>query len=64
MRLVIYNTLGQQVRVLAEGWHRAGEHEVVWDGRDFAGRAMASGVYIYQLKAGDESATQKMLLLK
>jgi flagellar hook assembly protein FlgD len=44
---------------LAAGWHRA-----VWDGRDDAGRAEPSGVYLARLEAGGQTRGRKMLLLK
>lgn len=62
--LVIYNVLGENVAMLAEGLRAAGTHSVMWDGRDKNGRAVASGVYFYRLDAGEYSATRKMLLLK
>jgi len=35
-----------------------------WDGKNEAGEALSSGVYFYQLKAGDFTATGKMLMVK
>ncbi len=45
VRLAVYNTLGQQVRVLVNGRVAAGTHQARWDITDDNGRAMASGVY-------------------
>ena len=42
----------------------AGYHEVSWDGRDSNGRKIASGVYIYVLKAGDFMDSKKMILIQ
>ncbi len=64
VQLRIYDALGRHVRTLAEGPHAAGAHGVVWDGRDANGRALASGVYVYRLRAGTQEATRRMLLLK
>lgn len=55
----IFDMLGREVTTLLNAEQKAGEHEVVWDAKDFA-----SGVYIYQIKAGDFSATRKMFLVK
>ena len=33
VRLVVYNLMGQAVRVLADGWTTAGAHSMRWDGR-------------------------------
>ncbi len=64
VRVVVYDLRGRAVRHLVEGPRAAGEHLVTWNGRDDAGRAMASGVYLYRLEAGGNQATRKMLLLK
>ena len=37
---------GRVVRTLVDGWRPAGAHRAFWDGRDNAGRAAASGVYL------------------
>jgi flagellar hook assembly protein FlgD len=51
--LVVFNTLGQEVRVLAEGQLQAGSHKVNWDVRDASGQAVATGTYLYQLSVGE-----------
>jgi hypothetical protein len=40
------------------------QRALVWDGTDENGRSLGSGLYFYQLRAGDYSTTNKMLLLK
>lgn len=62
--LVIYNQLGQAVRSLVNEPQMMGSHTVTWDGRDDAGKAVASGVYFYQLRYGEHRATRKMLLVR
>jgi len=62
--LAIYNMLGQRIRTLVEAEQTSGRHEVVWDGLDAAGRPAASGLYVYQLRAGAFIASRKMLLLR
>jgi hypothetical protein len=62
--LVVFNTLGQEVRVLAEGQLQAGSHQVNWDGRDASGQAVATGTYLYQLSVGERSFTRTMTLMK
>ena len=42
----------------------AGRHEVVWNGRDEAGRAVAGGIYFYRLDADGFSETRRMTLVK
>jgi hypothetical protein len=62
--LVIYNVKGQVVRRLVHEDQIPGVHEVVWNGTDQWGRVVSSGVYFYQLTAGQFHQMRKMLLLK
>jgi len=60
VKLSIYNTLGQEVAVLAEGEKEAGYHRVVWN----AG-VLPSGIYLCRLETNSGfHATRKMLLVK
>lgn len=60
----IYNILGQKINLLVNEEKPAGNYSVIWDGTDLNGRPTASGIYLYQIKAGDFVETKKMLLLK
>ena len=62
--LAIYNILGQEVIRLADGDFPAGSHAVVWDGRGGDGQTVASGIYIYRLSAGGNTACRRMALVK
>jgi hypothetical protein len=62
--LKIYNILGQQVRTLVDGFQKAGNFEVIWDGRDDEGNDLSSGIYFYTLVADDYRSTRKMTFLK
>jgi len=62
--LEIYDVSGRLVRTLAAEELPAGSHVKVWDGRDNAGQASASGVYFYKLAVTGFSQTKKMVLLK
>jgi hypothetical protein len=69
VRLAVYNLLGQEVRLLADGVLPAGNHVATWDGLNGAGNTLASGIYFYRLEArGDQVApfveVRKMLLLR
>ncbi len=63
--LRIYNMLGQAVKTLVDAEIEAGVHAATWDAKNDRGEFAASGVYIYQLKAGNQIVrTKKMLLTK
>lgn len=64
VKLVIYNVLGQKIKVLVNGKQTRGEKRVTWDGKDESGSPVASGVYFYQLVTQNESDFGKMTLLK
>jgi hypothetical protein len=64
VRLVVYNSLGQPVRELADRTLEAGNHRMVWDGRDGQGHPLASGTYFCRLWAGGRQQVRSMLLLK
>jgi hypothetical protein len=57
--LKVYNLQGREVATVVSGTFGTGQHTVNFDGTN-----LASGVYIYTLKAGDRSLTSKMLLMK
>ncbi len=63
VEIVVYNLLGERVRTLVQGSRQAGIYTVYWDGRDDAGRFVASGVYFYQLITAGRTFTRKMLVL-
>jgi hypothetical protein len=62
--LAVYDLHGALVRRLVDGEFAAGRHAVTWDGRDDAGQAVASGVYMARLEAGTVRQMRKMVLLK
>jgi hypothetical protein len=62
--LSVYDLSGRLVATLVNGTLQAGSHTVSWGGRDSTGGQVASGVYLYQLTAGDFSQTRRMVLLK
>ena len=61
--VVVYNTLGQAVRVLFDG-NAVGRMELQWDGRDGNGHALASGVYFVRARAPGFAAVRKVALLQ
>ena len=61
--LSIYNSAGQLVRTLVSGDYAPGAHKVVWDARDDSGQRVASGLYMYTIRIGQQFTAQKKLLL-
>ncbi|MBM2844806.1 MAG: hypothetical protein HW407_118, partial [Bacteroidetes bacterium] len=64
VELTIYNLLGEKVVDVVNEQQGPGTFRATWDGRNLKGQSVASGVYLYRLKAGSFLETRKMLLLK
>ena len=65
VQLGIYDAAGHRVRRLIDAsFQPAGSYDARWNGRDEAGTAVASGVYLYRLQAGSYSETRRAVLLK
>jgi hypothetical protein len=60
----VYDTLGREIVVLADGVFPVGNHVARWNGRDRYGDPVSSGVYLYRLEAGGKAETRKMMLVR
>lgn len=59
VQLTVYTAQGQEVARLFKGYREAGYHDVRFDSS-----GLASGVYLYRLRAGDFVQTRQLLFLK
>jgi hypothetical protein len=59
VRLILYNALGEIVKVLEQGVKLPGKHEVLLDDN-----SLSSGVYFYELRTPNRTVSKKMILLK
>ena len=64
VELTIHDVLGRTVRTLTSGPMAAGRHVLHWDGRNAAGEPVGNGAYLVQLRAGDQRAVGKVMLIK
>ena len=69
VQITIYDATGGLVRRLDLGHRPAGNYAnrsraAYWDGLNASGELVASGVYFYQLRAGDYSALRRMVIVK
>ena len=62
--LKIYNLSGKLIRTLVNEYQSAGYYSITWYGDNEVGQEIASGVYFYQIQAGDFVSTKKMVVLK
>jgi endonuclease/exonuclease/phosphatase family metal-dependent hydrolase len=64
VRIEVYDISGRLVRTLESGVLPAGEHRVVWDGRDDRGREAASGIYFCRAIVGEWTEARKVVLMR
>jgi len=66
VEIKVYDVAGREIRELADRAFKAGEHDIVWDGTDNAGRPVARGVYFSRLRYRESAKdfALKMTILK
>ncbi len=64
VHLSIYNLRGEKIITLMNGQKSPGHYQVEWDGKDMSGNPVASGIYLYRIKAGQFVMTRKMLFVR
>lgn len=62
--LSIYDITGQRIRKLYEGNQKAGNHTLLWDGRDESGNTIPAGIYFVRYTTPTNCQTQKVVKLK
>ncbi|MCP4547230.1 MAG: T9SS type A sorting domain-containing protein [bacterium] len=64
VRLMVFDLSGRLVKTLVDAKAPAGEHTVIWNGRDESGQPVATGVYFARMITDERVETRKMTLLK
>jgi hypothetical protein len=64
VKLAVFNMKGQEITVLAQGYHNIDSYSVVWNGVDMHGIEMPAGLYIYKLIADGFVQSNKMSFVK
>jgi len=64
VKLTIFNVLGKKVNTLVDEAQVAGTYSMKWDGKNAAGKAVATGMYFYKLQVNDQVEVKKMMLMK
>ncbi len=64
VRLKVYDVLGKEVITLVDGIREEGEHSAIWNGINFKGESLSSGIYFYRIEAGSYLSAKKMILQK
>jgi arabinogalactan endo-1,4-beta-galactosidase len=63
-KLIIYNSLGEEINILVDEVKNAGRYFVEWNGRDSNNNIISSGVYLIMLITDKSITTIKSVLLK
>ncbi len=64
VKLHIYNSMGQLIKILVDEFKINGKYSVKWDGMDTCGIAVPAGTYFYRINTGELSLVNKMVLVK
>jgi hypothetical protein len=64
VRLIVFDSAGRRVKVIADRSFFKGSHRATWTGIDQAGRPAASGIYFIRLEAGGISSSKKVALVR
>jgi len=62
--LKIFNSFGQEIRILVNEFQSSGLKSVQWDGTDTYGKKVSSGIYIYSIQANRKTLSKKILLIR
>ena len=64
VKITVYDLNGKLVNTLVDASYASGSYNVVWNGDDINGNKVAAGIYMYNLTSGQNSITNKMVLIK
>ncbi len=62
--LKVYDVIGNEIALLVGDVKKPGKYEVMWDGKNYNGKDVSSGIYLYKLETGNYSLTKKMGLIR
>ncbi|MCK4661759.1 MAG: T9SS type A sorting domain-containing protein, partial [Bacteroidales bacterium] len=60
----IYNIQGKKIKTLVNKYKVSGNHSVVWNGNDYNGKIVSSGIYYCRLRAVNSLITKKMIIIQ
>ena len=64
VQMVVFNSVGQEVKIIINRPFAAGRHRISWDGKDSKGLPAGSGIYFIRMQAGDFSAVRRLTLIR
>ncbi len=64
VRLNVYDLLGHRVATLVDDFQNAGDHELIFNADDVNNRRLADGIYVIELKSGNQNNKIKVQLMR
>ena len=64
IKIVVFNVLGEQIRIIEDKVYPPGTYSVKWDGTKQDGQTVSSGIYVYKLITEKYTLSKKMVLLR
>ena len=64
VEISVYNIRGQKVKAFEKGKVSAGNHSIIWNGKDDNDRRLGNGIYFYKMTTGKKELIKKMLLMR
>lgn len=64
VKIEIFSSLGELVKILVNNYQTAGSYKTVWNGKDEYGKQVSSGVYFYRMNAEGFTLVKKMVMVK
>ncbi|HPT71528.1 MAG TPA: FlgD immunoglobulin-like domain containing protein [Candidatus Cloacimonadota bacterium] len=64
VEVAVYNIKGQKVQTIETGYKSPGTYPISWNGKDDKGRTFASGIYFLNLRTGNYSTSEKIVIIK
>ena len=64
VNIIIYDLIGEKIKILVSGFQTSGSKNVNWNATNNQGQPVSAGVYLYSIENGDYRQTKKMILLK
>ena len=61
--ITIYNMMGSRVKTLINSFQKSGDNSVQWDATNNLGNKVPSGVYLYNIEAGNFNQTKNFMKL-
>ena len=62
--LKVFDLMGREITKLIDQEQSAGEHYIIWNGKNSSGNDVASGIYLYYMTLVNRLLSRKMLLIR